>query len=182
MNKNLKALCTSAVLIALSTVLSMIKIWQMPLGGSVTLLSMVPVCMVGMLYGFKWGAPACFLYGFIQIFLGGVFSWGLTPVVLISCIMLDYVLAYGVLSVSCILKDKGKFGILWGVMLGCFLRFICHFVSGYVLFASFEVFNSPVLYSIVYNGAYMLPEMIITAIGVFLLCKSRVLEKMLGIK
>lgn len=174
---NVRRLTVTAVLLALSTVLSLVKVWQMPLGGSVTLLSMVPVCLISAFYGPEFAIIPCFLYGLIQIFLGGVFSWGLTPAVLITCILLDYLLAYGLLFVSGIFRRK-KWGIVWGVALACVLRFICHFLSGIVLWRSFEVFNNPYLYSLVYNGAYMLPELIITCIGVFLLFSNSQIKKL----
>ncbi len=178
MKPNLKKLCVSAILIALSTVLSLIKVWQMPLGGSVTLLSMVPICMISCLYGVGYAVLPCFAYGVIQMFLGGVFSWGLTPAVLIACILLDYILAYTTACFAGLFRHE-NFGLLYGVAFAFLLRFICHFVSGAVLFKSFDVFNNPYIYSLCYNGAYMLPEMIITCIAVFFLSKSKSLKKLL---
>ena len=178
MKTNLKKLCVSAILIALSTVLSLIKVWQMPLGGSVTLLSMVPVCMISCLYGVCYAVLPCLAYGVIQMFLGGVFSWGLTPAVLIACILLDYILAYTSTCFAGLFRHK-KFGLLYGVAFAFLVRFFCHFVSGAVLFKSFDVFNNPYIYSLCYNGAYMLPEMIITCIAVFFLSKSKALKKLL---
>lgn len=174
--ENLTRLAVSGVLIALSTVLSLIKVWQMPLGGSITLLSMVPVCLISVFYGIKYAIAPCILYGAIQMFLGSVFGWALKPAVLISCILLDYLAAYGSLCVAGIFKTR-KHGIVYGVILACFLRFLCHFISGIVLWRSFEVFNNPYIYSLCYNGVYMLPEMIFTCIGVFLLSKSSALKR-----
>lgn len=178
-SEKITRLTVSAVLIALSTVLSLVKVWQMPLGGSITLLSMVPVCLISVFYGVKYAIAPCFLYGAVQMLLGGVFGWGLTPLVLIACILLDYIVAYGVLFVAGVFR-KMRYGTVAGVALACLLRFLCHFVSGAVLWKSFEIFNNPYFYSFVYNLAYMLPEMIFTCIGVFLLSKSSALKKLVN--
>ncbi len=178
MNKTLRKITISAVLIALSTVLSVIKVVQMPLGGSVTLLSMLPICMIGVMYGTKFAVLPCLLYGCLQTFLGGVFGWGLTVNILIACILLDYVAAYGCMCLSGIMKNKGTKGICAGVALALFGRFLCHFISGCVLFREFEVFGNPYIYSLCYNGLYMLPELILTCIGAVLLFRSSAVKRL----
>lgn len=173
-------LTTSAILVALSTVLSLVKVWQMPLGGAITLLSMVPVCMISVLYGTRYAILPCFLYGAIQMFLDNPFGWGLTPTILIGSIFFDYLFAFGILCLAGVFRKYGDWGVIGGVALACFARFVSHFISGYVLFANLEqwdvfgkVFvNRPALYSICYNGLYMLPELVITVIGIFILCKT----------
>lgn len=177
---NIYKLTTSAILIALSTVLSLVKVIQMPLGGSLTLLSMVPVCLIAVLYGTTYAIIPCFLYGAIQMFLDNPFGWGLTPTILIGSIVFDYLLAFGVLCLAGVFKKQGQKGVVGGVALACVARFVSHFISGYVLFSNleqWEVFgkafvNRPALYSICYNGLYMLPELFITVLGVYILCKS----------
>ena len=173
----LTRLTVTAVFLALSTGLSLIKVWQMPLGGSVTLLSMVPVCLISVFYGTGYAIAPCLLYGTVQFFLSNALGWGLTPTVLIACILLDYVVAYGVLFTAGIFRKK-RFGIVAGVALACVLRFLCHFVSGVVLWKSFKVFNNPYIYSFVYNGTYILPETVFTCIGVFLLSKSSAIKRL----
>ena len=71
----------SAVMVALSAALSMVKIFEMPLGGSVTLLSMLPVCMLAIMYGCKHGLFCSFVYALSQLLfgIGAVLGWGLTP-------------------------------------------------------------------------------------------------------
>ncbi len=172
----IQKLTFSAVMIALSTALSMVKVFQLLNGGSITLLSMVPVCMIGVMYGTAYAILPCFVYGIIQIFLGQVFGWALTPWTLIACIALDYLLAFAVLSLSGLFRKNKKWGVVVGVALACTARFICHFLSGWLLFKSFEIFNSPIIYSAWYNGSYMLPELIITCIGTYLLTKFKFFE------
>ncbi len=179
MNTKTRALVESAVMVALSAVLSMIKVWEMPLGGSITLLSMLPVMLISIRHGIGWGLGAGFVYSFTQILTGGVFGWGLTAAVLIGALLLDYMLAFTVLGLAGVFKGKGNAGILCGVALSCVLRFLCHFIAGFILwteFADFELFGNiiagnPYLYSLCYNGLYMLPETVFTVVGVFILTK-----------
>lgn len=177
MNKNVKKLTVSAIFIALSTVLSMIPLVQMPLGGKLTPLSMLPVCLIGIMYGTGYAILPCLAYGLIQTFLGGVFGWGLSLGQLIACMLLDYILAYGCMAFSGLLRKKGAVGICTSIAIAMAGRFVCHFISGCVLFQSFDVFNNPYIYSFCYNGAYMLPEMILTIIGAVLLFKTKTLDK-----
>ena len=159
-------LAFSAVMVALSTVLSFIKVWQMPLGGSVTLLSMVPICAVGLMYGPVKALPACFVYSVIQMLQGGAFGWGLTPGVLISCLLLDYILPFTCMALSGLFYRNKRWGVqLIGVVIALVFRFVCHLISGAVLWTSFDLYNNPWVYSLVYNGTYMLPELIITTVA-----------------
>ena len=177
MNKNVKKLTVSAIFIALSTVLSLIPIVQMPLGGKLTLLSMLPVCLIGVMYGIKYAIIPCLAYGLIQTFLGGIFGWGLSLGQLIACMLLDYIVAYGCMAFSGLLRKKGVVGICVSISIAMVGRFVCHFVSGVVLWSTLDVFNNPYIYSLCYNGAYMLPEMILTIIGAVLLFKTKTLDK-----
>ena len=105
-------LVTSAVLIGLSTVLSLIKPIQMPLGGSITLLSMLPVCLLSVKYGVKTGLGCAFAYALLQLALdfGSVMSWGLTRKALVACIVIDYLLAFTSLGVAGVFRRKGQAG------------------------------------------------------------------------
>jgi thiamine transporter len=103
---------------------------------------------------------------------GGVFGWGLTSSVLIAAILLDYILAFTAMCLSGLWRNKGFWGIIEGTALAVFARFVCHFASGVVLWTSFDIFNNPYIYSLVYNGAYMLPELIFTMVGTYALYKT----------
>ena len=177
MKQTTKKLTVSAIFIALSTVLSLIPLVQMPLGGKLTPLSMLPVCLIGLMYGTKYAIIPCLAYGFIQTFLGGVFGWGLSLGQLIACVMLDYVVAYGCMALTGLYRKKSVFWICLSVANAMMGRFVCHFLSGCILFKTFDVFNNPYLYSFLYNGAYMLPEMILTCIGAVLLLKTKAFDK-----
>ena len=93
-NNNTKKLAACAVMVALGAVLSMIKVLQMPFGGSITLLSMLPCAMISIMYGLKWGFAASFVESVIQLAFGitmdGIFGWGMTPSALIGTILLMF--------------------------------------------------------------------------------------------
>ncbi len=173
----------SAVMVALGTALSFVKVWEMPLGGSVTLLSMLPIVMVSCMLGVKWGLASAFVYAAIQLFvdLGKVLSWGLTPAMLIGTLLFDYIIAFTVLGLAGLFVKKGYGGVLGGTALAVALRFVSHFISGYVIFRNLEQFsifgniftNKPFLYSVAYNGFYMLPELVLTLIGTAILFKNK---------
>ncbi len=181
--KNLYRLVLSAVFIALGTVLSMIKIYNPPLGGSVTLLSMVPVVMISCMYGVPWGLVTAFVYGLGQMFLsmGEVLGWGLTPLAAVLTLVIDYVLAYLVLGFAGLFAKKGTLGMILGAALAVFLRFLCHYTTGVFIFDIWlpESWDNVWIYSLVYNGAYMLPEIVITTVGATILFKTPVIKKMM---
>lgn len=193
-NSAIYKLVLSALLIALATVLSFVKIFKLPLGGSITLLSMLPIVMISIMFGLKWGFGSAFVYSVIQLFFGivsdGLLAWGLTPVMLVGTILLDYLVAFTVLGIAGVFAKKGYKGICGGIVLAFVLRFISHFISGYVIFKNLEQFelfgnlfeNSPVLYSVAYNGMYMLPELILTTVAALILFKQPIIKKQMGIK
>ena len=177
-----KILTECAILVALSTVLSLIKVWEMPWGGSITLFSMLPVCYISIRHGLKWGLGSAFVYSVIQLFFGitmsGLLGWGLTAGILIACMLLDYILAFTSLGLSGLFAKKGFVGIISGTVLSVCIRFILHLLSGVYLFSAagklwegFETSNTW-LYSFIYNGCYMLPELIMTVIGAIVCYKA----------
>jgi thiamine transporter len=163
--KLLYRLVVSAIFIALAIVLSNIKIYTLPLGGSITLLSMVPICLLSLKYGVKWGIVCAFLYSLSQIMLdlGSIMSWGLTLETWIGCLLFDYLLPFTGLGLAGIFGKKSTGRIIAGISLVLVFRFICHFISGAIVFTVWcpEGWNV-YLYSLVYNGTYILPEMILT--------------------
>ena len=178
-----------AVMAALAIVLSFIRIYKLPWGGSITLLSMLPICMFSIKYGVKRGLCVSLVFALFQLFQGisdGLFGWGLTPVMLIACIFIDYLLAYTVIGFAGIMRKKGAAGWISGTALAILLRFACHFTSGVIIWKSYgELWNgfstdNTILYSLLYNGAYMLPELIFTVIGAFVLFRIPQAKKILS--
>lgn len=195
MNKTLYSktgrLSASGVLISLSVILSMIKVFEYPYGGSVTLFSMVPIIILGYMYDIKWGLLCGTVYGVLQGILGATATQafaGVNGISLVLMVFLDYILAFAVLGLSSIFKKtKHKSsGLILSTVIVCTLRFLCHFLSGYILWGSYaqsffeglsNSFSQSVLqnfsgnalaliYSAFYNGSYMLLELIITVIGI----------------
>ncbi len=167
-NTKLLAMTECAVMLALSFVLNLIVIWQMPLGGKITLVSMLPVMLIGIKWGPKWGFITTGAYAVLQTALSfaKVLGWGLDAKTFIICILFDYFLPYALLGVVAFFRN-GK-PALWmaGVGLGIALRFVCHFVTGITIWANW-VEDAPgaiISYSLFYNGEYMLPELVFTLI------------------
>lgn len=177
-----KKLCVTAVLIALGSVLSLIKVFEMPLGGSVTLLSMLPIVMIPLMYGTGWGLAGAFMYSCVQlmfgIFIDGLLGWGLSLGYVIGAIIFDYLLAFTVLGFAGIFKKEGVVGIIFGIVLAMVLRFLSHLISGGIFFASWCEWDNVWIYSICYNGAYMLPEMIITTVAAVLVFKNPLIKRL----
>ncbi|MDR0974238.1 MAG: energy-coupled thiamine transporter ThiT [Ruminococcus sp.] len=175
-------LVTSAILIALAAALSNIKLMALPLGGSITLLSMLPICLLSLKYGVKWGLVCAFLYSLTQIMfdLGSIMTWGLTLKTWIGCIAFDYILPFTALGLSGIFGSKTVPRICAGITLSLVIRFVCHFISGSIVFATWcpEGWNV-YLYSLAYNGSYILPEMILTIAGAVALFKIPASRKLL---
>ena len=188
--KNTKTLMLveGAVMIALATVLSLIKVYKLPWGGSITLLSMLPICMFSIKYGVVRGLFVSFAYETIQLLLdlAEVLSWGLTPETLIACFALDYILAYTVIGVAGMFRTKKLPGWIAGTSVALLLRFAAHFLSGVLIWHSFgELWDgfsteNEFIYSALYNGSYMLPEIIFTVIGAVILFSVPQTKKMLS--
>lgn len=177
-----RKLVTSAMMIALSTVLSMIPFLKMPLGGSLTPLSMLPICLISLKYGLGWGLGTSFTYAIVQLLLdlGTVLSWGLTPRSLTACIAVDYLLAFTVLGFAGIFAQKGRMGQCLGVAFAILLRYLCHIISGGTIFSIWCEWDNAWIYSICYNGAFMLPECILTIAGIFALTRIPSTQKLLA--
>ena len=183
-----KILVEGAVMVALATVLSFIRVFKLPWGGSITLLSMLPIVLFSIRRGVKSGLTVSFVFALIQFAQGvmdGLFGWGLTPGMLIACILLDYLGAFTVLGIAGIFRKKGLPGWIGGISLAIALRFVLHFLSGVVIWQSFgELWNgfstdNTFLYSFLYNGCYMLPELIFTLVGAVALLSAPQTKRLL---
>ena len=180
-------LVEGSVMIALAAVLSLIKVYKLPWGGSITLLSMLPICVYSIKHGIKKGLAVSFVYALIQLFLdlGEVLSWGLTPGTLAACLLLDYLLAYSVIGFAGSFRKNGMAGWIGGTVAALMLRLSVHFASGVLIWKSagklwtgFDTSNTYV-YSFLYNASYMVPEIIFTVIGAVALYKLPQTKKLL---
>lgn len=199
-----KRLVTTAMLIAIGTVLSIFQPFQLPFGGGITIASMLPVVIIAYCYGTRWGLFSAFIFSLMQLLLGlktvsAFFLPGESQMVLYKAVLiclLDYILAYTVLGFGGIFKKRVKSGITaltLGAIFAPLLRYIVHIISGAIFFGSWaewfftqdgfyaigqtimETFSGnslALIYSIFYNGTYMLPEIIITALLAPLIYKT----------
>ena len=152
--------------IALAYVLSFIRIYEMPWGGSVTLLSMFFVAFVGYLFGPGVGFAAAFVYSILQFIQSGG-TYMLTPFQ-VCC---DYFFAFTALGASGFFKGK-KNGLVIGYIAAVLLRGIFHTIGGYIYWMDYMPDSFPsslaAIYPICYNFAYILPEAVITVIVILL--------------
>jgi thiamine transporter len=164
--RNPKVLAETAIFVALATALSLIVVYTLPQGGSITAASMVPILWLALRRGPKVGVAAGVLYGLIQLAL---LPYVVDPVQL----LLDYPLAFGVLGLAGLFK---KYPVA-GAAVGISGRFVMHFVAGVIYWAPIEAPTlNPFVYSVVYNGSYLVPELVISGFVLYLLQKSKVLR------
>ena len=155
-NRKLQMLCEGAILVALAQILSMLKLWEMPWGGSITL-GMLPIFLFAVRWGTRWGLVAGFAYGLLQVMFDGGFaiSW--------QSILGDYLVAFTVLGLAGLGRGREK-GIFLGTVLGGAARFVVHWVVGATVWAMYMpdaffgmTMTSPWLYSLLYNGYSVSP-------------------------
>ncbi len=181
----LRALCESAILVALAIGLSYLKI---PIGlafggfgGSIDLV-MIPLIVCAVRWGCGWGLAAGLVFGTIKYFLGGHadISW--------VSIIFDYSVAYMFVGFAGVTTRPHNRKRLWalplGALIGSVARFIVHFISGVTVYAEWmpEEFMgisgmTPALYSTLYNGTYMLPNTILAVVLCALLAKPLTMIK-----
>ena len=197
-NPKLLMLTECSVMLALSIVLSFVRIFKMPMGGSVTLLSMLPVMLVSVKYGLKGGLPCAFGLALFRLLRavaeGDVFVWCETATTQIVCALFDYLIPFTVLGCACMfrgmadrLRGRNRKAadalLLAGFVIVIFIRFLCHFITGFTIWGQWaEDGQSPYIYSLLYNGWYMLPECIFTTVGAAILINIPVIRKLVGIK
>ena len=176
--KTVVRLTESALMLAAATILSLIAVIQMPFGGSVTAFSMLPVLLIAYRYGVLWGCFVGVAHGLIQLLLGvGNLQYATTVWALIAIVLLDYLIAFGVLACGGLFRrwTNQAVGLTLGALVGCVLRYLCHVVTGCTVWAGLSIPDSAALvYSLAYNAAYMLPETLITMVGAYYL--ARVLD------
>ncbi len=175
---NTRQLTFSAMAIALATLTSFIKLIHMPMGGSVTLLSMLFIVLIGYWYGLGPGLTAAIAYGVLQLVID--------PYILsVPQMLVDYIFAFGALGLSGIFsKAKTKYNLILCYIVGVLGRYFFAFISGWIFFgtyASYYGFNSAVVYSLAYNGAYLGLEALITLIIIALPPVNKALSYVKGI-
>ena len=169
-NLTVRRMVESAILVALATVLSIFKI-DMPMGGGLTVCSMLPLVVLSHRWGWKWGAVSALVYSVLQLLLGldnvGYAAAG-GMAMAVGCVVLDYIVAYFVIGFSGIFDGPGKnhrAAMAIGIAVTFFLRFLCHFITGFWIWNALwpnEFGMTGLVYSAAYNGWYMAAELAVT--------------------
>jgi len=172
-----KMLSLGAICMALSSVLSLIKLFSFPQGGSITPASMLPMILFAYLYGAGPGLTLGFIYGVLQYILGPYF-------VSVPQVILDYPVAFGVIGLAgCFNKMKDeRVGLAVGTVVGSLGRLIAAVASGVIFFADYAPAGmNPMVYSLGYNATYMVPECIICVI-IAVLVGPRLMKELRKVK
>ncbi|WP_195985878.1 energy-coupled thiamine transporter ThiT [Clostridium sp. D33t1_170424_F3] len=160
-------LVESALMIALSAVLELFKLWQMPMGGSVTCAS-VPLVLLSFHRGPKWGIGAAFTHSLLQMLLRFDAPPAKTFGAFAVVILLDYVIAFTALGAASFFGKPFKnrtVSVAVGTCIVSLIRLLCSFTSGCTVWKDYTPEGWPVwFYSLTYNATYMLPQMVITAV------------------
>ena len=177
-NEKVRMLCEGALCIAMSVVLSYVKLDVGPSGGSINA-TMIPLVLFAIRWGWGWGVGAGLVFGTLKYFLGEgfVISW--------VSILFDYSVAYAFVGFAGVLKGKANTAWLAALM-GCAARFVVQYLSGVTVYAEWmpEEFlgmtmTTPFFYSFLYNLFYMLPSTVITLVGIFALSMVAPIRKWL---
>jgi thiamine transporter len=157
-------LTEAALAIALAFVLGLIKVFQMPFGGSISF-EMIPLILLALRQGPVVGTVTGAVYGLLNL---AIEPFVVHPVQ----VLFDYPLAFGALGLAGLFRPTVR-GAVLGAAVAVLARFVCHFISGVVFFASYapEGWN-PYLYSAAYNAAYLVPSLAIALVVVVLLLKA----------
>ena len=185
-NKKLLCLVECAMMVALAFGLSFVKPWQMPLGGSVTICSMLPIMLIGIKYGPVIGLGTGFVYSLTQLaqgFMEGDISYAAGEAgVFIVAMLFDYIVPYTLLGLSGILGKKNRWMPIGGMSIAVALRATCHYLTGVTIWAQWTPDGwSSWIYSAAYNGGYLLPDLAITLAAAILLLSVKEMRKLLGI-
>ena len=174
-----RILAECAILVAIGTVLAQVQIFRMPNGGAVTAVSMLPFILISFRHGTKWGLLAGFANSLLQMLLGGFYAPPAgTMIALVGVVLLDYILAFTLLGIADVFtKPFGPQKRLWGIVVGtfavCFIRFMCSFISGFLIWGSLTTDGwVAVTFSLGYNASYMIPETALTIVSMVALFKK----------
>lgn len=174
MNKT-KKITTCALLVSAAVVLAWLsKLIPSPWlqGGSVTLASGVPIIAASIIFGTKWGLLTSLVFALIQMMTGFYPPPVQNFTSYLLVVLLDYILAFGVYGLASLFckKDKPNSIPIAGVIVMS-ARYLCHILSGLLIWGVYAENQSIIAYSVTYNGSYMLPEIIITGVALALLKK-----------
>ena len=186
-NQKLKVLTESAIMLALAFALSSAKLFEMPLGGSVTVASMLPIMIIGFKWGNKAGLITAFLYSITQalqaLASGNVFPYCEGADTLIICVVFDYLFPFTILGLAGMLYGKTKntnADYIIGASIVVFLRFCSHFLTGVYIWGQWAPDGmGKYLYSFLYNGGFLGADFAILLVALVLILKSEEVKKLI---
>ena len=163
-NSKTRIICEAAIFIAMAEILSLIKLYEFPNGGSINL-GMLPIILFAARHGCGWGSLAGLVFGTLDYLIGSKFSIDWTTII---C---DYFLAFTALGFGAGLFARRRWSVFYGTVIGGLLRFLAHYLVGALVWGKYmpdEFFGmsmtSPWFYSLLYNGSYMLPDILLCAV------------------
>ncbi|MDR0936286.1 MAG: energy-coupled thiamine transporter ThiT [Oscillospiraceae bacterium] len=167
-----------AILVAVSFVLSLIPSFSMPLGGTISWFSTVPILLAAIRHGTAWGAGTALVYSLTQLLLGMSnvsYAAATSLAAAVGCALLDYILAFTLIGVAGGLYKAAKTktgGILSALLVTGLFRLLCSFLSGILIWGPYapDGWSIP-LYSLAYNAAWCVPDVLLALIAVFALSK-----------
>ena len=180
LNTSISVLCECAIMLALSFALSYAKLFEMPMGGSVTVASMLPIMLIAV----KHGTLTQLLQAFIS---GNVFPYCETPATLVVCILFDYIVPFTVLGLAGIfhkmkLTKNPEINVHIGICTSVFIRFICHFITGVAIWGQWAPDGmGKYLYSLAYNGSFLSVDFAICIVCAVLIFRKAELRKLIGV-
>ena len=185
-SKKLLTMVECAMMVALAFALSWAVIWEMPMGGSVTLASMLPIMFIGIKYGPKIGLGTAFVYSATQIaqaiVKGNVFPYCQSGFMIVICALFDYVVPFTVLGLAGILTNKGKLGAYVGMVSVTVVRFLCHFITGVAIWGQWRPEGmGKIIYSLVYNGTFLSVDFLICLAVAIPLLQVTQIRKLIGL-
>ena len=169
---NILRLTECAILLALGTILSVLKVAELPYGGSVTLASLLPLVLISYRYGVLWGLGSGVVYGVVQQLLGlNNLKYCTTFYSYVVVILFDYVVAFAVIGLGGLFRKKFKnqsVALVAGCFAVCLLRYACHVFSGATVWAGISIpTDASMIFSLIYNATYMVPETLVLSLCAF---------------
>lgn len=163
---NTNKLVECALLVAVGTVLSVLKLVELPYGGSVTFASMLPIILIAYRHGLAWGMGSGLVFAVVQQLLGiSNLSYVTTWQSVLAVVLLDYIVAFTVCGLGGLFRGRLKtqsVALACGSLLVSILRYVCHVISGATVWAGISIpTKAALVYSLIYNATYMLPEAIV---------------------
>ena len=160
-----------STMIALSAVLSIVKLFEMPYGGSITLASMLPIVIIAYRHGPRVGLGAALVSSLIQMLMGlNNFSYFTTWQSIVALALLDYTVAFAIFGLAGALRKGIKaqnVSMVVGAALASVIRYVCHVISGATVWAGLSIpTEAALVYSLSYNATYMIPETVILLLTV----------------